>query len=271
MQQNPMQHDPIERSPASPDRIGPDRINPDRMGTDRMGPDRMGPDRMGPDRMGPDRINPDRIGPDRMGQGTGPVRPAHPIPIRVMHWVGACAIFCMIFSGISIYNASPVLPFNFPSWMMLGGWLAGGIAWHITAMWVLFVDGIAYLGYGFATGHFRRDIGLPAPNAVARDLAAALRGRLGHRIGHYNAVQRTLYAGVLVTICLAVATGLSIWKPVQLFWLSDLFGGYPVARVVHLGCMLAIATFIVLHVVLVALYPRTLVSMLASTNTDPES
>lgn len=198
-------------------------------------------------------------------------RVAHPLPVRLMHWVGAGAILCMIFSGLTIYNASPLLPFSFPVWMMLGGWLAGGIAWHIAAMWVLFVDGLAYLAYGFASGHFRRDIGLPRPGAVMRDMLAALRGRLGHRMGHYNAVQRALYAGVLVAICLAVATGLSIWKPVQLFWLSDLFGGYPVARAIHLGCMFAIAAFIVLHLVLVALYPRTLISMLAPTMAEPDA
>ncbi len=197
-------------------------------------------------------------------------RPAHPWPIRLMHWIGAAAILCMIFSGLTIYNASPSLPFIFPSWLMLGGWLAGGIAWHFSAMWVLFVDGVAYLAYGLATGHLRRDIGVPGPRAVGRDLTAALRGRLGHRIGHYNAVQRVLYAGVLVAICLSVATGLSIWKPVQLFWLSDLFGGYPLARNIHLGCMLTIAAFVVLHVVLVALYPRTLVSMVVPAEAEPE-
>ncbi len=201
---------------------------------------------------------------------SGPARVAHPWPIRVTHWVGAAAIFCMIFSGLTIYNASPSLPFTAPRWMMLGGWLAGGIAWHISAMWVLFVDGIAYLIYGFASGHFRRDIGLPGPASVVTDMRAALRGRLGHRIGHYNAVQRALYAGVLVAICLAVATGLSIWKPVQFFWLSGLFGGYPLARNIHLGCMLAIAAFIVVHIVLVAIYPRTLAAMVAPVRAESE-
>jgi thiosulfate reductase cytochrome b subunit len=176
----------------------------------------------------------------------------------------------MIFSGMTIYNASPSLPFTFPAWAALGGWLAAGIAWHISAMWVLFVAGIAYLAYGFASGHFRRDIGVPHPAAVGRDVSAALRGRLGHRIGHYNAVQRTLYAGVLVAICLSVATGLSLWKPVQFFWLSALFGGYPLARNIHLTCMLAISTFIMLHLALVAIYPRTLISMLVSRKAEPE-
>ena len=199
-----------------------------------------------------------------------PRRPAHPLPIRIMHWVGAAAVICMMLSGWAIYNASPSLPFTFPRWMTLGGWLAGGIAWHISAKWVLFVDGFAYLLYGALSGHFRRDLHPPGPRAVIADLGAALTGRLGHRLGYYNAVQRLLYIGVIVLICLAVATGLSIWKPVQLGWLTDLFGGYPVARGIHLAAMIGIALFIVVHLVLVAIFPRTLVSMLAGSAAEPE-
>ncbi len=197
--------------------------------------------------------------------------PAHPLPIRIMHWIGAIAILCMISSGWAIYNASPSLPFSFPRWMTLGGWLAGGIAWHIGVMWVLFVDGIAYLLYGLLTGHFRRDFRPPAPASVARDVGAALRGRLDHRIGHYNAVQRLLYGGVIFAICLIVVTGLSIWKPVQFGWLSSVFGGYPVARGIHLAAMLAIAAFVVLHVALALIYPRTIVSMVSGVPAEPEA
>jgi thiosulfate reductase cytochrome b subunit len=187
-----------------------------------------------------------------------------------MHWVGAVAIVSMMLSGWAIYNASPSLPFSFPTWMTLGGWLAGGIAWHISVMWVLLADGVAYLLYGFLTGHFRRDIRPPGPRAVIGDLIAALTFRLGHRLGHYNAVQRLLYTGVIVVICLAVATGLSIWKPVQLGWLTDLFGGYPVARGIHLVAMICITLFLIVHLVLVAIFPRTLAAMVAGTAGEPE-
>ena len=196
--------------------------------------------------------------------------PAHPLPIRIMHWIGAAAVLCMISSGWTIYNASPSLPFTFPRWMTLGGWLAGGIAWHIGVMWVLFVDGAAYLVYGVATGHFRREFRPPGPAAVVRDVGAALRGRLDHRVGHYNAVQRLLYGGVVLAIGLAVITGLSIWKPVQLGWLTGAFGGYPGARGIHLAAMLAIAAFVVLHVTLALLYPRTIVSMVSGVPAEPE-
>jgi thiosulfate reductase cytochrome b subunit len=198
------------------------------------------------------------------------LRPAHPLPIRIMHWIGAVSILAMMSSGWAIYNASPSLPFAFPRWMTLGGWLAGGIAWHIAIMWVLFADGIAYLLYGFISGHFRQDLRPQGPVAVARDVMAALTGRLAHRIGHYNAVQRLLYTGVIVTLLLIVLTGVSIWKPVQLGWLTALFGGYPVARGIHLAAMICIAGFVVLHLVLVALYPRTLLSMLAAVPAEPD-
>ena len=187
-----------------------------------------------------------------------------------MHWIGAISVICMMLSGWAIYNASPSLPFTFPRWMTLGGWLAGGIAWHISVMWVLFADGVAYLLYGFLSGHFRRDLRPLGPRAVIGDLVAALTGRLGHRLGHYNAVQRLLYVGVIVLICCSVATGLSIWKPVQLGWLTDLFGGYPFARGIHLAAMIGIALFVVVHLTLVVIFPRTLIAMLAGKAAEPE-
>jgi thiosulfate reductase cytochrome b subunit len=187
-----------------------------------------------------------------------------------MHWIGAISVLCMMLSGWAIYNASPSLPFTFPRWMTLGGWLAGAIAWHISVMWVLFVDGSAYLLYSFGSGHFRRDIRPLGPRAVIRDMWAALTGRLGHRLGNYNAVQRLLYTGVIAVICVAVVTGLSIWKPVQLGWLTDLFGGYPVARLIHLAAMICIALFLIVHLTLVAIFPRTLVAMVTNTAAGPE-
>jgi thiosulfate reductase cytochrome b subunit len=65
-------------------------------------------------------------------------------------------------------------------------------------------------------------------------------------------------------------TGLSIWKPVQLGWLTDLFGGYPVARLIHLGAMICIALFLIVHLTLVAIFPRTLVAMVMDTAAEPE-
>jgi thiosulfate reductase cytochrome b subunit len=197
-------------------------------------------------------------------------RPAHPVAIRIMHWIGAYAMGCMIFSGWEIYNASPSLPFLFPRWAGLGGWLAGGLAWHLSAMWLLFADGIAYLIYGFASGHFRRDLKRPHPADVGHDLGAALRFRLKHHIGHYNAVQRAMYAGIIVAIILQVMTGLSIWKPVQFGWLAGLFGGYPIARGIHLTIMFCVVAFVLIHVAMVAIVRRTLKSMIVTVPAERE-
>jgi thiosulfate reductase cytochrome b subunit len=197
-------------------------------------------------------------------------RPAHPVAIRVMHWIGVYAMGCMIFSGWEIYNASPSLPFLFPAWTDLGGWLGGALAWHLSAMWLLFADGIAYLVYGFASGHFRRDLKPPRPAEVVHDLGAALSGRLEHHIGHYNAVQRVLYGGVIIAVILQVLTGLTIWKPVQFGWLTGLFGGYPIARGIHLATMFGIVAFVLVHVAMVVLYPRTLKSMIVAVPAETE-
>ena len=193
---------------------------------------------------------------------TARLPPAHPLVIRITHWVGATAMIGMIASGWQIYNASPILPFVFPRFLTLGGWLAGAIAWHLAAMWVLLADGAVYLAYGLLSGHFRRDFAPITPGELWRDVWNAMRFRLGHRLGHYNSVQKILYVGVLAVALLTVATGMAIWKPVQLGWLTGLFGGYPTARVIHFGLMSAIVAFLVVHVTLALIYPATIRSML---------
>jgi len=188
--------------------------------------------------------------------------PGPDIVVRLTHWVGAAAMICMILSGWQIYNASPILPFLFPHWITLGGWLGAGIAWHIAAMWVLMADGLIYLAWGVLSGHFRRDLWPISPRAFIRDLIAALTFRLKHDLTRYNAVQKVLYAGVLLAATLAVLSGLSIWKPVQLGWLTALFGGYPTARIIHFCLMSAITAFLFVHLTLVALVPATLRHMI---------
>jgi thiosulfate reductase cytochrome b subunit len=196
--------------------------------------------------------------------------PAHPVVIRLLHWSWVYAVGCLIFSGWQIYDASPDLPFAFPRWATLGGWLAGGLAWHLSAMWLLAATGLAYVAYGIASGHFRRDIGIPRRTAVFRDAWAALSFRLGHSLGHYNAIQRLLYLGVILSLALQVVTGLAIWKPVQLAPLVALFGGYPLARNIHLANMFLIVGFLAVHLTLSVIFPRTIASMVVGLPAEPE-
>ena len=192
----------------------------------------------------------------------------HPLVVRVTHWLNAFAMVCMIMSGWKIYDASPLFPFTFPAWATLGGWLGGAIAWHLAAMWLLVANGLLYVAYGLIGGHFRRSFLPISPRSVWRDLRAALAFRLDHRLGHYNAVQRLLYVAVLLAGLLAVSSGLALWKPVQLNLLSNLFGGYEVTRRVHFIAMAGIVGFIVVHLALVLLVPRTLPPMITGKARD---
>ncbi|MEM5298378.1 cytochrome b/b6 domain-containing protein [Burkholderia sp. JPY481] len=185
----------------------------------------------------------------------------HPLFVRVTHWINAFAMVCMVMSGWAIYNASPIFPFRFPVWATVGGWLGGSIAWHFAAMWLLCVNGLLYLAYGVASGHLRRKLLPVRARDVARDAALALRFRLPHETGRYNAVQRALYLLVLLLGVLLVASGLSIWKPVQFSWLTALFGGFDFARRVHFVAMAGVVGFVVVHLLLVLLVPRTLPPM----------
>jgi len=199
-----------------------------------------------------------------MPNPTGGERPRkiHPLPLRLMHWVNAVAIICMIGSGWQIYDASPLFGFTFPPVVTLGGWLAAGIAWHLAMMWFLMVNGLIYLVWGFASGHFRRKFWPISPCAVLRDLRQAFTFRLHHERGVYNAVQRLLYIGVILAGIVVVLSGLAIWKPVQLWPLTTLCGGYFAARYVHFTAMACIVAFIAVHVLLVILTPKTLPSMI---------
>jgi thiosulfate reductase cytochrome b subunit len=186
----------------------------------------------------------------------------HPLVVRFAHWLNAAAIVVMVMSGWGIYNASPLFPFRFPLWATLGGWLGGAIAWHLAMLWVLVANAVIYVAYGVLSGRFVRMLLPLTPGLVWRDLVSALSLRLSHPAGTYNAVQRLAYVGVLMLGAVAVLSGLALWKPVQLQTLAGLLGGYEVARRIHFLAMAGIVGFVVLHLMLVALVPRTLVSML---------
>jgi thiosulfate reductase cytochrome b subunit len=187
----------------------------------------------------------------------------HPLVVRIAHWVNVLAVLVMVLSGWRIYNAAPIFEFRFPPELTLGGWLAGALQWHFAAMWLLAINGVVYLVYGIASGHFRRKLLPISPRAVWNDIGLALRGKLQHEdLSVYNAAQRAAYLALIVALVLLVLSGLAIWKPVQLQELAALMGGYEGARLVHFLCMAAVVLIVIVHVVMVALVPRTLPSMI---------
>lgn len=190
-------------------------------------------------------------------------RTIHPLWLRATHWLNALAVVILAMSGWRIYNASPFFDFTFAKGITLGGWLGGAIMWHFAAMWLLAANGLVYLLCNVGTGRLVRKFFPLSPRAFVADFSAALRGGLSHADPrHYNAVQRAAYLFVIVDAVLLVLSGLVLWKSVQFPVLRELLGGYEAARRVHFLAMAALVAFAAVHLAMVALVPRTLLTMI---------
>lgn len=195
--------------------------------------------------------------------------PIHPLWMRINHWLNALAVLVMVASGWRIYNASPFFPFSIPAGITLGGWLGGALQWHFAAMWLLVANGLIYLALNIASGRLFRKFFPLSLSSILHDAQAALRGQLSHADPRqYNSVQRLAYLFVMLDIVLLVLSGLVLWKSVQFGLLRELLGGYEFARRIHFFAMAALVGFIVVHLVMVALVPRTLLTMLSSGRTQ---
>ncbi len=189
--------------------------------------------------------------------------PIHPGWLRVTHWLNALAVVIMVTSGWRVYNASPLFDFTFPNGITLGGWLGGALQWHFAGMWLLLANGLLYLGLNLTTGRLARKFFPVGPRGVIADLGAALRGKLSHADPrHYNQVQRVAYLFVMVDITVLVLSGLVLWKSVQFDTLRALLGGYEFARRIHFFAMALLVAFVVVHLAMVALVPRSLIAMI---------
>ena len=191
-------------------------------------------------------------------------RRLHPLPIRIMHWTNAAAMLIMITSGLGIYDADVIIRgLHFSQSLRLGQSLAWSLNWHFAGMWLLVINGLFYLGYGLITERFRERL-LPIRLS---DLIQTMRDTLHFEIAHddittYNAAQKLLYVIVIFAGVAQVVTGLAIWKPVQFSGLVALLGGFQSARVLHFLGMAVISGFLIVHVVMALLVPRTLWAML---------
>lgn len=197
-----------------------------------------------------------RLSPDR-------AKRLHPMPLRIMHWLNALAIVILILSGWKIYNDEVLFGWlHFPEWMTMGGEAQGGLQWHFFAMWLLMANGLCYLVYGIWTGRFRRQLFPIPPREVLSNIRDALAFRLSHQnITRYNAVQKLLYAGIIAVVVVQVLSGWAVWKPVQLSELAAVFGSFQGSRLVHFMGMAAIVAFLVVHVALALVVPKTIVAM----------
>jgi thiosulfate reductase cytochrome b subunit len=189
--------------------------------------------------------------------------PIHPTWLRVMHWLNALAVLTLIASGWRIYNATGFLGFHIPGSVTLGGWLGGALQWHFAAMWILFFNGLLYLAVNVFTRRLWRQFFPIKPLGVLNDLLAALKGKLAHdNPRHYNMVQRLAYVFVMLDLLFLVLSGLVLWKSVQFPLLRELMWGYEGARYVHFFAMAMLCLFVLVHLIMVALVPKTLVYMI---------
>ena len=191
-------------------------------------------------------------------------RRLHPLPVRLMHWTNAVAMIVMITSGWGIYDDYAIVPgLHFSSTVRLGAWAVPSLLWHFAGMWLLALNGLAYLIYGIVTGRLRERM---FPIRVD-ELIQTVRDILHFKIKHddltvYNAVQKLLYLVVILAGISQIITGVFIWKPIQFSGAVALLGGFQAVRVEHFIGMAVIVGFLVVHVLLSLLVPSTLWAML---------
>lgn len=205
----------------------------------------------------------------------------HPLVIRWCHWILGVSILVLIFSGWQIFWAfpgfGPKIPqrdfIHLPQALMLGGWLAGGLQWHFTFIWIFVITGVVYLVYQVASGHYRMLLFTPAdvPGVWPMIRHYFLFGPTPPLTQPYNPLQKLAYTAAVGLGVLAVLTGMVVYNPVQFSLLGALMGGFRWARVWHFAVMTAFLAFIAGHLIMVALHGwKNFVSMLTGWKRDPE-
>ncbi|SRR5579875_535215 len=209
---------------------------------------------------------------------SGKGRSRQPLLIRIAHWLNVPLLILMAGSGLQIFAAYPSLgpqgrqytwyPFQGtppPQWLRIGGWLAGARHWHFAIAWFFVLNGLIYLIYFAASGEWRRRLfqpGRDTRHAIAQFAYYLRIRRTPPPPDFYNGLQRLAYTCAIIFGLIMVLSGLALYKPVQLHWLTLLFGGYDGARLVHLAVLCLLALFVASHLVLVALHPREFVYMI---------
>jgi thiosulfate reductase cytochrome b subunit len=179
-----------------------------------------------------------------------------------MHWINVPVLAVMIWSGLLIYWANDeyrldlgvfsfhFFPDGFYDALNLKFRLAEGMAWHFTFMWFFAINGLCYVMYTFVSGEWRhllpnRHTPGEAWHVVLHDLK--LRKQPPPR-AKFNGAQRIAYTGVILMGAGSLVTGLAIYKPTQLAWLTNVLGGYEWARWEHFALVIGYVLFFVIHI-----------------------
>ncbi len=205
----------------------------------------------------------------------------HPWLIRLTHWLNAVALVVMAGSGIQILRAFPAFGpkvpehdiVNIPRALALGGWLAGGLQWHLTFMWIFLGAGVLYVVTQAVTGRYRMVLFRPrdVPGVWPMVRHYFLFGPKPPATEPYNALQKLAYTITVALGALSLLTGLVLYKPAQLSPLAAVFGGYHAARVWHFAAMCGLVAFVPGHLVMVAVHGwNNFAAMLTGWKREPE-
>lgn len=151
----------------------------------------------------------------------------------------------------------------FPGWMTIPSnySLAAGRRWHLAFAWLLSLGLFYYIGYALIGGHPRKLIPRLAelrPSHVWHDLMqhARLRFPTGVAALDYNILQKLSYFTVIfILLPLLVLSGLGMSPGMNAAWgwVLDLLGGRQSARSIHFIAAWLIASFVLVHLVMVVL------------------
>ena len=187
----------------------------------------------------------------------------HKLATRWFHWINFPILSAMIFSGMLIYWSfdpyrvglgSLTLFHFFPDWFYdftgIDHKLAWGMSLHFTLAWLFAINGILYVLYTLFSGEWRE---LAPTRTSLRDALTVMMHDMGLKValppqGRYNAAQKLTYTAIVLMGGLSLLTGLAIYKPAQLMWLTGLLGGYEWARFEHFWLTMAYVGFFVVHI-----------------------
>ena len=197
----------------------------------------------------------------------------HPLAIRWMHWVNFPVLFTMIWSGLLIYwndsdNAyqhphaiyrvgigSWTIVRLFPEWF----WKAinapyrvtEGLGYHFFFMWLFAVNGLLYVIYLVVSKEWKFLV--PDRKSLVEAIQVTLVDlhlRKGLPVQKkYNGAQKIAYTAVILMGAGSLITGLAIYRPTQVHWVTTLLGGYEMARWEHFWLTIGFCGFFVVHVV----------------------
>ena len=187
----------------------------------------------------------------------------HTFFTRAFHWLNVPILTLMIWSGLLIYWANDVyeikifghvifhfFPESFNKFLNLPFRLAEGMAWHFTIMWFFILNGLFYVLYTFISGEWRELV--PNKNSLKEAWQVLLHDLYLSKKPlpemKFNGAQRIAYTSVIIMGAGSMLTGLAIYKPVQLHWLTAMFGGYEWARGIHFILTVGYVLFFIIHI-----------------------